>query len=279
MVYNQSWAWELGFTTPPATPAEFKTQACAAAAASIDIAESNPSGGWIANIDPATVMSWIVAFGGNGINQGGDGYDFKTPEVKAAFGFIKSMFKSGCAWIPETRYSEDEFSSRQGLFYSTSITDFPYLQPAFKLNEWGDEWIPIPYPSLDGDAVVNLVGLSYAILQSTAGEQLAAWIFIQWMAQPEHQARIIEASSSLPTRISTIGFLDAYASENPQWSAALEMLPSGFVEPYFGSWEIARWALSDAVSSLVSPSFSSEEIPMLIEELNSIMVETHYNNP
>jgi len=279
MAYNHSWAGELGFSTPPTTPTEFKTQACAAAAASVDIAESIPSGGWIANIDPTTVMSWIMAFGGNGINKGGDGYDFDNPEVKAAFDFIKSMFKSGCAWIPENRYSDDEFTSRQGLFYSTGITGFPYLQSSFISNEWGDEWIPIPYPSKDGDAVVNLVGLSYAVIQSTPREQLAAWIFIQWMTQPKNQARIIEASSTFPTRVSTIDVLDGYASENPQWAAALELLPNGFMEPQFGSWEVARWALSDAAAFLVSSSFTTEEIPILLEELNSIMTETHFYNP
>jgi ABC-type glycerol-3-phosphate transport system substrate-binding protein len=279
IVYNKTWAEELGFNSYPVTPIEFKAQACAAAAASVNVVENNPTGGWIASLDPAIIMSWILAFGGDGINGGGDGYDFDTLEVKAAFEFIKSLFMSGCAWIPEDQYPDNDFATRRGLFYSTSITGFPYISSSFETNEWGDEWIAIPYPSLEREPVVNLVGLSYAIMQSTPEEQLAAWLFIQWMTQPENQARIIEAASSFPTRVSTLDNLVKYARENPQWATAQELIPNSFVEPQFGSWGVARWVISDAAASLIKSSFTREEIPLLIEQLNSTIAEVHFHNP
>jgi ABC-type glycerol-3-phosphate transport system substrate-binding protein len=186
---------------------------------------------------------------------------------------------SGCAWIPEDQYPDNDFATRRGLFYSTSITGFPYISSSFETNEWGDEWIAIPYPSLEREPVVNLVGLSYAIMQSTPEEQLAAWLFIQWMTQPENQARIIEAASSFPTRVSTLDNLVKYARENPQWATAQELIPNSFVEPQFGSWGVARWVISDAAASLIKSSFTREEIPLLIEQLNSTIAEVHFHNP
>ena len=129
LLYNRSWALELGFDAPPTTPEEFKTQACAAAANSItDLNNAVISGGWITNTDPTTMMGWILAYGGNVINDTVDGYFLNSQEAKSAFDFVKGLFKSGCAWVPETPYPDTEFASRGGLFYSTSINGLPNIK-------------------------------------------------------------------------------------------------------------------------------------------------------
>ncbi|MFH1633121.1 MAG: extracellular solute-binding protein, partial [Chloroflexota bacterium] len=195
LFYNQSWARALGFDSPPVTPDEFKEQACAAAAAN-----NNGTGGWIASSDTSTTMSWILAFGGDGINEAGDGYQFDTPEVEAAFTFIKGLFNASCAWIPESYYPNEEFATRQGLFYTSSIAGLPYQVYAFEDANSADEWTVIPYPSPDGQPVIDVYGPAYTIIQSTPEEHLAAWLFIKWIAQPENQAAFIEASGYFPTR-------------------------------------------------------------------------------
>lgn len=276
LFYNRSWARELGFRAPPVSPDEFKEQACAAAAASAVNTEN--AGGWIASIDPSTIMSWVLAFGGDGVNAAGDGYAFNTPEVLAAFEFIKGLFKSGCAWYPEDRYPNDKFATRKGLFLSSSISGIPYQEIAFESNEYLDEWVPIPYPSETSSPVIDLYGPAYAILESTPEEQLAAWLFIKWMTLPENQALIIEASGYFPSRISVTGLLSGYAGEHPQWAAALDLIPFSLVEPGFGSWGIGRWTLQDASAELILPGFTSQEIPLLLEELAAILAEIHAQN-
>jgi multiple sugar transport system substrate-binding protein len=273
VVYNQTWAQELGFESPPTTPVDFKTQACAAATANND-----GTGGWIASMDPATMMSWIFAFGGNGLNREGNGYDFDTPEVEEAFDYIKALFESGCAWVPEDRYPDRGFATRQGLFYTASVSGFPYLVASFDSNENDDEWRAIPFPSPNGEPVINLFGPAYTILRSTPEKQLAAWLFITWLIQPENQARLIEASNTFPVRKSVIHFLEEYAVANPQWAEAQDLISYGFAEPKFGSWGIARWTIGDVATELVSPDFASEGIPFLLEDLNAILVEIHFQN-
>jgi multiple sugar transport system substrate-binding protein len=273
VVYNQTWAQELGFGSPPTTPVDFKTQACAAASAN-----NNGTGGVIASIDPDTLMSWIFAFGGNGLNRDETGYDFDTSEVRAAFEYLKDLFESGCAWIPEDRYPDHEFATRQGLFYTTSISGFQSLLASFASNESDDEWRAIPFPSPNGAAAVSLFGPAYTILRSTPEKQLAAWLLITWLSQPEHQARLIEASNAFPVRKSVIHLLGDYAAANPQWAAAQDLISFGFLEPRFGSWRIARWAISDAATELVSPGFTPESIPRLLEDLNATLAEIHFQN-
>ena len=279
MLYNKSWAVELGFDVPPSTPSEFKSQACAAAADSI-LELNNPSisGGWIANPNPSTMTNWILAFGGEITNITEDGYALNSPEAKSAFDFIKGLFKSGCAWLPENPYPDTEFASRKGLFYSTSINGLPAIKSAFNSIENPDEWVAIPYPSSVAEPVISLHTSSYAILKSTPEKQLAAWVFIKWLNQPKNQASLVEATGVLPSRTSTTTFLEDYAKANHQWSTALNLVQYGVQDPYLSSWSKARWAISDSVTTLLDPKFTDEEIPTLLEDLNTLMLEIHSQN-
>jgi len=276
ILYNQSWARELGFADPPTTTAEFKEQACAAAASTP--LENPGTGGWMASTDPATVMSWVLAFGGDGIDEKGDGYDFNTPDVEAAFGFIKSMFKSGCAWLPDLHNANEAFAARQGLFFSSSLAELPAQVKAFELLGSQDKWSVIPYPAKQDAPVINLYGSSYTILASTPAKQFAAWLFIKWVTQPENQAAFAEATSTLPTRISVPPLVENYARVNPRWAAAQDLISLSHAEPVFGSWVVARWTLSDAAIELVGSGFTSEEIPLLLKNLDTILAEIHIQN-
>jgi ABC-type glycerol-3-phosphate transport system substrate-binding protein len=79
MLYNQSWAEELEFDTPPSTPSQFRLQACAAARANREDTdkENNGTGGWLIDREPSALLSWIFAFGGQ-IEQPA-GYQFDSP--------------------------------------------------------------------------------------------------------------------------------------------------------------------------------------------------------
>jgi ABC-type glycerol-3-phosphate transport system substrate-binding protein len=280
LFYNRSWAQELGFDSPPNTPTEFKEQACAAAAVSINTAlsvdgASSGIGGWIASTDPGSLMGWVLGFEENGVNESGDGYAFDTPGVGEAFAFIKSLFKSGCAWVPENRFPVEEFASRKGLFSSSDILSIPYQRSAFEVKGSVDEWVPIPYPGVDGKPAINLYGPTFAILKTTPEQQLATWLFIKWMTQPENQVLLSKATGYLPTRATAFDLMDDYARVRPQWEAAWNLTAYSRVEPGFGSWVVARWALSDAAAELISSEFSSERINPLLKELDALLAEIH----
>jgi ABC-type glycerol-3-phosphate transport system substrate-binding protein len=141
-----------------------------------------------------------------------------------------------------------------------------------------DEWIAIPYPGVTTSPVINLYGPAFAILKSTPEKQLAAWLFIKWMTQPENQVPFIKASGYLPTRASTMDLMDGYARINPQWAAAQNLISHSRAEPRFGSWGVARWVISDAVLELIKPDFQSEHIPLLLKDLDAILAEIHIQN-
>jgi ABC-type glycerol-3-phosphate transport system substrate-binding protein len=216
-----------------------------------------------------------MAFQSDVVHQSGEGYHFDTPEAEDAFAFIKGLFRSGCAWVPENPYANDDFAARKGLFYSSDITGIPFQLSANEASDGEDEWIPIPYPGEAGKPVINLYGSAYTILESTPEKQLAAWLFIKWMTQPENQVVFVKTSGYLPTRKSTMNLLDVFTRSNPQWSAAQDLIPYSEVEPSFGSWMVARWAIRDAAAELIRPDFPSDHIPLLLKDLNALLAEIH----
>ncbi len=82
--YNTTWAHELGFDSPPATPQDFRQQACAANASFRKDADpkNDGYGGWIVDTAWQTTYSWILAFGG-GVVDGSD-YTFRSTQLTAA---------------------------------------------------------------------------------------------------------------------------------------------------------------------------------------------------
>lgn len=272
--YNKSWAQELGFDGPPQTPSELQEQACAAA-----IANNDSTGGWIATTDISTNISWIFAFGGGLLQPDGKQYQAATLENEAAFNFLRALIDQGCAWTPGAYYPNQEFATRKGLFYPSSIAGIPYQINAFEEANNFDQWTILPFPRITGEPVINIFGHDYAIFESTPEEQLASWLFIQWMLQPQNQAQFIEASGYLPVSASTMDFLEAYAEENPLWAQVVALIPAGKTEPSLGSWGVARWAFGDAIEELFDPEFISEQIPTMLEKLENTLTETHINNP
>jgi len=279
LAYNATWARELGFDSSPDTPAAFTNQACAAAAASIRGTDVDGRGGFISRLDPAGVMSWIMAFDGEVITEAGEDYAFNSPEVIFAYDYLKSLFKGGCAWKPGEPYAEDEFAARRGLLFATSVLELPYIEAAFTNYEATDEWTVIPYPTQDGAGVINLSVYSYAILESVPEEQFAAWLYLKWMIAPENMAALVKASSTYPVRISAKMYLDDYTGEHLPWAEAQELFSLGLFEPQLGSWKFGRWAVRESAEELISPDFNSDEIPYLLKKLDTLLAEIQMQNP
>jgi multiple sugar transport system substrate-binding protein len=271
LFYNKTWAEELGFDAPPQTPDEFKQQACAAAAE-----HGDGTGGWFINTNTAGMTSWLYAFEGE-IESGAGGYDFDTDEVAAAFDFLYDLILQtpSCAWYPGHSYPNDEFASRKGLFYSSSIVGIPYQLDAFEAAGNDDIWVPIPYPGVDGDPVITAYGPSYVVVKSSPEEQLASWIFLKYLLESDNQAFVVEATGGFPISRSTVALLDDTEIANAQWLAAVELLKYGRFEPRYSSWRTVGVALQDAAGMLFTGGFDPTKASELLAQLQATAEELH----
>jgi ABC-type glycerol-3-phosphate transport system substrate-binding protein len=275
LFYNRTWADELGFETPPETLEEFTTQACAAAGEYFnDEDQSNDGlGGWTIDTSTATVLGWFRAFGGE--YDFPDGYRFGSEQNTLALGYLKSLFDRGCAWLAASRYPNEEFATRKALFINTSIAGIPYQEEAFSLAGSEDNWTSIPFPGENGESITILFGPSYAIVESDEVEQLATWLFLKWLLEPNNQAQWVEVSGHLPSRISALDSLAVYQASHPQWAAAAALISTAYAEPQHASWGTVRWTVSDAAEQVFRLGLTEEQVPALLEELDLTAAELH----
>jgi multiple sugar transport system substrate-binding protein len=273
LFYNQSWAKELGFETPPSTPDDFLNQSCAAARTNSfdDDPDNNGTGGWIYNLDPVTVLSWMRAFNGGELPKNeGDQYSFSNQPNIEAFTFLQQIIKLGCAWIGKDSDPYRYFASRKALFYSGTLQDL-FIQEKNMNNK--DQWIIISYPSIKGDDVVLTDGLSYGVLRTTSEKDLAAWLFIRWMQKPENQIKLINGTSTYYLTSSILGKMDNFRQKHPAWDTALQYLPLTKPAPMLSSWKTVGRVLQDAALQLTQSNVKSGDIPVILDEIDQLIKE------
>ncbi len=274
MFYNVTWAQELGFENPPANTAEFIEQACAATAA--NNADDNPdndgTGGLVMYVGASNVASWAYAFGDDMLADDGSGYAFDTPEMQGVAAFLKELWDQGCAFETES-YPNPEFATRKALFTMSSTVGIPYQTSAFEAEDafTDDQWIFIPFMGPDGQQAVNAFSQTIGLVNTTPEQNLAAWLFLKYLADPETQATWINASAYYPTRKSVSPLLADYSAQNPQWETGLQLLSVGQSEPARASWTTVRREVQNTFSAILQSD--PDQIEPLLIELDAVAAE------
>jgi multiple sugar transport system substrate-binding protein len=279
LLYNQSWARDLGFNSAPITSEEFRQQACAAHATMLnDKPKSNDAmGGWLVDTQTTTALSWLKAFGGGVLN--GDGYRFLTPDNVDAFIFLKQLYDDKCAWTttdPSGVY--DAFANRKALFSTAGLEELSDQSRAFGAANNIDEWTVLSFPG-SVQSGLTLYGSSYIMLKSTPEKKLASWLFIRWMLSPEIQAKWVEALGLFPLRASSMDMLKDYGNSHPQWKAALALLPSAQNQPQMASWRKVQIMLGDGFSYMFRtdldnlPAIASNQPAAVLSQMDSLVRE------
>lgn len=277
LLYNQSWARELGFNSAPATPSEFEQQACAAnQALRADTDPKNDSlGGWLIDADAITSLSWLLAFDGGVLNA--QGYRFLAPNNITAFKYLKVLQQKGCAWMTSSDLSAyDRFASRQALFATASLEELADQARAFFVTASKDEWTVLAFPGDEKDALV-VYGSSFIMFKSDDTTQLASWLFMRWMLSPENQARWVRSTGLFPLRSLTMDLLADYSKEHPQWASAVNLLSSGSTTPQLASWRVVRVMLGDGFRDMFDtirhPDLTDGQVPLILRQMDVIAEE------
>ena len=277
LLYNQTWARELGFLSPPGTSSEFQAQACAAhTALGKDGDPSNDAlGGWMIDTNATTALSWMLAFDG-GVQEE-QGYRFLTPGNVDAFKYLKVLQQKSCAWIPSPDLPVyDRFVARQALFATASLEELPDQARAFLTSGSQDEWTLLAFPGPEREALV-VYGSSFVMFQAEDVTQLAAWLFMRWMLSPENQARWVQSTGLFPLRSATMNLLGDYAVAHPQWAEAVKLLSSGETLPRLPSWRLVRVMLGDGFADMFDvirhPDLTDGQVPIILKQMDNTAAE------
>jgi ABC-type glycerol-3-phosphate transport system substrate-binding protein len=270
LLYDASWARQLGFDTAPRTADELRQQACAAHQSMSTAAAPTDSalGGWLVDTNPQTALSWLTAFGGGALE--GNNYRFLTPKNIAALTFVKQLYDDGCAWYPQSDINiPDAFAARKALFASAGLEDLTDFSRSMATANNADEWTVMSYPG-DAQSAMTIYGSSYVVLNSTPEKQLASWLFIRWLLAPERQSKWVEITGLLPLRNSEMDLLSDYKNTHPQWTAAAALIHNGQIQPQLASWQKVRVLIGDGFDAM----FRSNTPAGRVAEILAIMDST-----
>ncbi len=260
LFYNTTWARELGFESAPRTWEDFRAQACAANAAFK--ADSDPSndglGGLALEVTPnwQTPYGWIRALGGEAFTEGAA---FASDTNAAALEKLLELRAEGCAWLPSTLTNFEHLAARQALFISGSLSDLTEQRAAFSSAASSDAWTVIAFPGERPAAPVY--GLDAAVFQSDAGRQMAAWLFLRWLLEPENQVKLARAGGLFPASSAAFDLLKSDYAANPQKGAAAALLANAVGYPQLARWGLANKVLADGFLYLLRsfPNVSARE--------------------
>ncbi|MGL4649080.1 MAG: extracellular solute-binding protein, partial [Caldilineaceae bacterium] len=268
LYYNQTWLEELGFSGPPASPEEFKEQACAASEA-----KGDGRGGYILRDDASAMASWTFAFGGDITNEEGTGYVLNGPATAEAMTFLKDVYDSGCAFFFTEGFPNPEFAARNAIFAQGSSSGMPFYAGdiATVAEEQGrepDAWGVAAIPHTTAEPVQNIYGGDVMVTRSTPEAELASWLFVKWFTEPDIQAQWVEASGYFPTRASTSEVISDFLAENTQFASAVELLPFTTSEPQFISYTAVRDEMLKAFNEIMQGAPIQERLDALNEFAN-----------
>ena len=278
MIYNSSWAEELGFNKIPTTPEEFKVQICSANMVQrkdMDVTNDG-MGGWIVSNSSSSLLNWLVAFNAEIKNQ--KGFNFNTVEVNDAFTYLFGLYKENCAWSGNSPQPYTYFARRQALVYTGQLQDVIPQSLALQREGSEDKWEIIPFPGIGGQSVLAS-GFSYGVLESDPERDLAAWLFIRWLSEPEQQARLLRASGTFPLGREVMTLVGDYTSEHPQWEKAVTTITELVTSPKDADWIVVSPVLEDAGWQLFNSQTKSDDIKKIINEMDLLTVELSERYP
>jgi multiple sugar transport system substrate-binding protein len=269
LLWNKTWAKELGFSAPPDMPDDFKQQSCRAQKSMAKDAtpQNDFMGGWYIDTEPMTAYAWLLAFEGGVLD--GSSYRFLTPNNIEALRFLRGLSETTCAWQVTGTDPLKAFANREAILVTASLDNLPDAARDFASAKNTDEWEVISFPGTNEDTLV-VYGSSYVALKSTDEKQLAAWLFIRWMLEKEQDARLVEATHLYPIRTSTIDLLKDYEKTHPQWVQAIQLLPQGEIQPQLASWREVKIMIGDGFTHMYRVNTPSGQVPAILAQMETI---------
>jgi len=273
LFYNLTWGLELGFNAPPKTHEDFLLQTCKAERANLgDGTKTNDgTGGWLIASDSSSMLAWLAGFGFQIPTNAP--YLFNLPETKSTFDYLKSLLVKECAWLGKQTTPYDYFASRYTLIYSGTQADIAGQRAVFSRTGNTDQWVLIPYPVKSGISTTLVDGTDYFIIKSDPVLQMAAWLFLRWMNEPDQQVRLSQTNGVWPSRSSVTKTLETENSSDLIYTYVYRAMETIQPVPHAADWAIVRRIFEDAAWQLFQPESRVNQIPSLLENLDATIEE------
>lgn len=272
LYYNIDMLRELGYANPPATWDEFKAMSMDATR-DTDGDSVKDTFGYAVSPRGSTFAGWVWSRGGELLSQDGRNVAFQEQGLEALT-LLRDLVDGGYAYqVFVEDGDQSDFSQGKVLFIFNSV-DGAAARPEF-------EWSIAPFPySVDAGGiarpVVGMSGPTLCLFKTTPQKQLAGWLFIKWLTEPEQAARWAIAGGYFPVRRSALEteVMKAYFKENLPYKKAFDFLEYARMEPAIAGWQEILDALHGAIMGVASGQMSPQEaMDGAVKEADRILAE------
>ncbi len=198
LALNMDWLARLGYYNAPATPEEFASLVCKAAARPY-----RPDGvavGYSFVPSLEELRAWTQVFGGQLYDPDAGAYRFEQPAVQEALAFLQDLYGQGCLSLTGNAVEAQEAfeTGRAALIIHPASALHPHFPwrtaPAFN---WQMDTLP-------GGTLALSAGLRLAIPRSTPQRELAAFSFLRYALSPEAQTQFAADSAWFPLQAQAV---------------------------------------------------------------------------
>jgi multiple sugar transport system substrate-binding protein/sn-glycerol 3-phosphate transport system substrate-binding protein len=267
LYYNEDWLSELGYSHPPRSWDEFLEIACVA---------SDPDAGtygYALDIDASTFAAMLYNRGGSMVNDDATAYTFGDQAGLDVLTLLRDLFTEDCAILIEGYDDQEVFGTAKAVFMISSTSSIPYVRDEVEKGA-GFNWSISTFPTTLNTPKVNIYGASLSILPTTPEKQLAAWLFIKWLTEPEQSAHWSRETNYFPVRRSAASELVDYFAENPQYEKAFGFLSHDMaIEPGVAGYDECRDTITEMMAAAVVGGDPTTLLPNTIEECNIFLAE------
>jgi len=263
---NMSALKELGYDAPPTTWEQFREIACAFTEQGWSGYDGGDQVGYLVRTDASNIAAGTFALGGDLYVNGQ--YNYANPQTIQYVKFMVDLYQDGCAGLIAEAYGDQNaFTAGRAAFFMGSTSGLPFVRTGIE-EAFAEpfEWVVAPLPYSDVP-VSDVYGASVSICKSTPEAELATWLFVRWLTEPEQQAKWAEVSNYFPVRFSTAQNLGEFFADFPQYEQAWNLLQGETrIEPQIASYDVVRDEAEATFSNLLA---SGGDVETALQELTN----------
>lgn len=252
MWYNADLIKKAGFTTPPKTWDDFKSQ----------VAKTTTGGavGFTMKPDASRFATQVFSRGGDLITPDGTKITVNTPQGQASMELLQALNKAKQMHLvsPKGYNDENMFAAQKAVFWQESSTSRGYIAGAINTQKgatfnWQDEAIPVGTAGSPHSS--DLYGGNFALFKTKPQPQLGAWEFVKFFAHTDNTVKWALATGYMPLRKSAANTPDykKFLAENPRNGVAFQHLNDpNKSEPKVAAWQQVRDILQAMIQDVIT---------------------------
>jgi multiple sugar transport system substrate-binding protein/sn-glycerol 3-phosphate transport system substrate-binding protein len=268
LYYNADWLAGLGYTEGPRTWEAFEEIACAASDPNLG------TYGYEFSPDASTFAGLLLNREGHLFDAEKDSYAFDGETGIELVTTIQRLLEEGCAVMQTERAGDrNDFAASKVLFTIGSTSELEDYGNSVAEGA-GFDWSVAPLPTTLETPSMHAHGPELVMLRSTPQRQLAAWLFLRWLTEPEQQARWAQATTSLPVRARAAELLQNTFATNPHLEEAFDLLQHGVTrEPTVAGYDECRDVIREMLVAVGHLANAESQLTEAVAACNASRIE------